>query len=109
MKIRKGDRVKIIKGKDRGKVSKVEKVLPREDKVVVEGVNVYKKHLKPGRVSQEGGIIDITKPIFASNVMLVCSKCEEPTRIGYKFAKTGPRSTKSRKIRFCRKCSAEFN
>jgi len=85
MKIRKGDKVKIISGKDRGKLSSVLKVLKSDNKIVVEGVNVVKKHIKPSAVSKEGGIISIEKPINVSNVMYYEEKSKSTTKIGYKI------------------------
>lgn len=85
MKIKKGDKVKIISGKDKGKVAPVLKVLEQTGKIVVEGVNKVKKHVKPGAVSKEGGIISIEEPIDASNVMYFDEKLNKTVRIGYKI------------------------
>lgn len=85
MKIKKGDKVKVISGKDRGKISSVLKVLKSDNKIVVEGVNIVKKHLKPGKVSKEGGIISIEKPVSVSSVMYYEEKSKGVTRIGYKY------------------------
>jgi large subunit ribosomal protein L24 len=85
MKIHKDDKVKIISGKDRGKISKVLAVLPKKNKVVVEGVHVVKKHVKPGTLSKEGGIVQIEKPIDVSNVMFYNEKTKKTERIGYKI------------------------
>ncbi|GIW69546.1 MAG: 50S ribosomal protein L24 [Patescibacteria group bacterium] len=85
MKIQKDDKVKIISGKDRGKVGKVLRVYPSRGEVVVEGVNMVKKHIKPGKVSKEGGIISMEKPVKISNVMLVDPKTGEPAKVGYKI------------------------
>lgn len=84
MRIKKDDKVKIIVGKDRGKIAKVLKVINSDNKVVVEGVNMVKKHVKPGAVSKEGGIISIEKPIDVSNVMYYDETSKKTTRIGYK-------------------------
>jgi large subunit ribosomal protein L24 len=84
MKIKEGDKVKVISGKDRGKTSTVLKVLKSENKIVVEGVNLVKRHVKPGTVSKEGGIISIEKPIDVSNVMYYDEPSKQTTRIGYK-------------------------
>lgn len=84
MKIRTGDKVKVITGKDKGKVGEVLKVLKDKNRVIVEGVNKVKKHVKPGQITEEGGIIEIEKPINASNVMYLEEKTGEVTRIGYK-------------------------
>jgi large subunit ribosomal protein L24 len=85
MKIRKDDKVKVISGKDRGKIAKVLRVLNADNKVVVEGVNVVKKHVKPGVVSKEGGIISIEKPIDVSDVMYYDEQSKETVKIGYKM------------------------
>jgi large subunit ribosomal protein L24 len=85
MKIKKGDKVKIILGKDKGKVASVLKVLKESNKIVVEGVGIVKKHVKPGAISKEGGIISIEKPIDVSNVMYFDEKINKPVRIGYKL------------------------
>lgn len=97
MKLRKGDTVKVTIGKDRGKVGKVEKVLPKKNLIVVAGVNIYKRHLKARGQDKPGGIIDIIKPLSVSNVALVCPKCGQPTRVGYQTAG-------KEKVRICRKC-----
>ena len=92
MKIRKDDKVKIISGKDRGKISKVLKVLKNENKVVVEGVNVVKKHVKPGVISKEGGIVSIEKPIDVSNVMYYHEQSKEAIKIRTKKGIKGRKS-----------------
>lgn len=84
MKIRKDDKVKIIAGKDKGKEGKVLAVFTSTSKVLVEGVNKVKRHVKPGAVSKEGGIISIEKPITVSNVMVIDSKSGKPTKVGFK-------------------------
>ena len=98
MNIRKNDTVLVIAGKDRGKKGKVRKALPREDKLVVEGVNMIKRHSKAGRTARQAGIIELEAPLDASNVMLVCNKCNKPARVGYTFLSDG------RKARICRSC-----
>ena len=100
MKLKKGDRVKVIAGKDVGKDGVIMRVLPEKDKVIVEGVNVAKKHQRPTRATMQGGIIDKDMPIDASNVALVCGSCGA-TRLGYRFDDAG------KKIRICRKCKAD--
>jgi large subunit ribosomal protein L24 len=85
LKIREGDKVVVITGKDKGKTGKVLKVLREQGKVVVEGVNIVKKHVKPGSVSKEGGIVSIERPINTSNVMYFDEKKNVPTRIGFKL------------------------
>ena len=101
MKLKKGDRVKVIAGKDLGKDGVIMRVLPDKDKVIVEGVNIAKKHQRPTRATMQGGIIDKDMPIQASNVALLCGGCGKPTRLGYRFDDQG------HKIRICRKCKAD--
>ena len=98
MKIHKEDQVLVITGKDRGKKGKVRFAHPREQRVIVEGVNFIKKHSKARGAARQAGIIDLEAPLHISNVMLVCSKCNQPTRIGYRRLDDG------RKVRFCRNC-----
>ena len=102
MKIKKGDTVLIISGKDRGKKGKVLEVLSREGKNLVEGVNLMKKHQKPKKTGEKGQIIQLPKPIDVSNVKLICLKCGKPTRIGYKLAEA------KKKYRICKKCGQEI-
>lgn len=85
MRLKKDDKVKVISGKDKGKVSKILKVLKDKNKIVVEGVNVVKKHVKPGVISKEGGIISIEKPIDVSNVMYYDDSSKKVLKIGYKL------------------------
>lgn len=96
LKIRKGDEVIITIGKDRGRHGTVEKVLG--EKVLVPGVNVFKKHVKPQGQNRAGGIIDIVKPVRLANIALVCPNCSKQTRVGFVI------SDKGDKQRICRKC-----
>lgn len=100
MKLRKGDTVKIVRGKDAGKTGKIEKVDVKSAKVFVEGMNQYKRHIKAKMQGQKSEILTITKPLTVSNVVFVCPKCKKITRIGYKLLKND-------KVRICKKCSAE--
>ena len=102
LKIRKGDRVRVLTGKDRGKDGEVMRALPREGKVIVDGVNVARKSQRPTRTTQQGGIIDKDMPIEVSNVALICPSCGKPTRVGYTIDKSG------QKARVCRKCGGEI-
>ena len=102
MKIRKGDRVVVLKGKDRGKEGTVMRVLPSEGKVIVDGVNVAKKHQKPTRSTMQGGIIDKDMPIDASNVAIVSPKDGKATRVGYKVDEEG------KKVRICKRTGVEL-
>lgn len=103
MKIKKNDKVKILQGKDSGKTGNVDRVFEKEGKVLVGGLNLYKKHMKPkgeGQKSQ-GGIVDLGRPILVSKVALVCPKCSKESRVQYK--KEG-----GDKIRICSKCKAQI-
>lgn len=97
MKIKKGDTILVVKGKDKGKKGKVLRTFPKEMKVLVEGVNIVKKHQRPRREGEKGQILQISKPIFISKVKLICPKCSKPTRVGFKI------ENKIKK-RYCKKC-----
>jgi large subunit ribosomal protein L24 len=101
MKIKKGDRVRVLSGKDRGKEGVVMRALPSERKVIVDGVNVAKKHQKPTRATMQGGIIDKDMPLDVSNVAIICPT-DGPTRVGYRIDEGG------HKTRICRKCGGEL-
>lgn len=101
MKIKKGDNVIIISGKDKGKKGKVNKALPSKNKIIVEGINIVKKHRRPRRESEKGQIIEIPSPINISNVKLICPKCAKVVRVGYKLTESG-------KFRICKKCGQEI-
>lgn len=100
MKIRKGDTVLITRGKERGKKGKVIELFPQKEKVLVEGMNVRKKHIKPRRAGEKGQIVAISTPLRLSNVKIVCPKCAKPARIGY-------RREGDKKYRICKKCWGE--
>jgi large subunit ribosomal protein L24 len=102
MKLRKGDRVRVIAGKDLGREGVIMRVLPGKNRVIVEGVNVAKKHQRPQRATMQAGIIDKDMPLDASNVALVCGSCGGPTRIGYRFDANG------KKVRVCAKCRGDI-
>jgi large subunit ribosomal protein L24 len=102
MKLRKGDRVRVITGKDLGREGVIMRVLPAKNRVIVEGVNVAKKHQRPQRATMQAGIIDKDMPLHASNVALVCGSCGGPTRIGYRFDAAG------KKVRVCAKCQGDI-
>ena len=97
MKIKKGDTVLVISGKYRGKKGKVLRVFPKENRVLVEGINLVKKHQKPKRTGEKGQIVESPSPIDVSNVKLICPKCKKATRVGYKFEG-------EKKYRICKKC-----
>ena len=101
MNIKKGDKVVVLSGKDKGAEGEVLRAMPAEGKVIVEGVAMVKKHQKPTQMGEQGGILEREAAIDASNVMLVCPKCGKPTRVGH--AKVD-----GKKVRVCKKCGAEI-
>ncbi|MEX0690073.1 MAG: 50S ribosomal protein L24 [Candidatus Paceibacterota bacterium] len=103
MKLKKGDTVQIIAGKDKGKTGKIIRNYPTKGRVSVEGINVYKKHVKPKREGEKGEIVEISRSINASNLALLCPGCSKPTRLGIKKEEDGS------KKRFCKKCDKVIN
>jgi len=101
MKIKKDDTILVIAGKDKGKKSKVMRALPKLEKIVVEGVNIVKKHTRPRKQGEKGQRVEMPMPLHISKVKLVCPKCEKPTRVGYKV-------TEKDKFRICKKCKQEI-
>lgn len=102
MFVKKGDKVKVITGKDKGKEGVVTQVFPKNNKVIVEGVNIVKKHSKPTSASPQGGIVETEAPIQASNVMLIDPSTGEATRVGYKFEN-------GEKVRYAKKSGEVLN
>lgn len=98
MNIRKNDNVIILNGKDRGKQGKVLKVMPKDDRVLIEKINIAKKHVKPTKTTPHGGIIESERPMIAARVMLMCPHCSKPTRIGHKL------SAQNKYVRICKHC-----
>ncbi len=101
MNIKKGDTVLILTGKDKGKQGTVSRALPQVEKVVVEGLNMVKKHVKPQGQTRQGGVIDKAMPIHVSNTMLICSECGKPTRVAHERRVI---NDKERAVRVCKKC-----
>ena len=101
MKIKKGDKVLVIYGKDKGREGIVEKVYKKQNKILIPGINIYKKHIKKNEKMPQGGIIDIPRPILVSKVMLICSKCKKPTRVGFIIEGKN-------KFRICKKCQSKI-
>ncbi len=101
MKIKKGDKVKMLSGKDRGKTGAVERVFVKEDKVLVAGLNLYKRHQKPRGEGKPGGIVSLARPVAVCRVSLHCPKCGKTTRIGYKISG-------KEKFRVCKKCKEQI-
>ena len=98
MRIRRDDTVVIIAGKDRGKKGKVRRALPNEDRVIVEGLNMIKRHSRARRATRQAGIIELEAPIRVSDVMLICNKCGKPARVNFRFLDDG------KKVRICNSC-----
>ena len=98
MKIRKNDTVLVVAGKDRGKTGKVRFAYPREERLLVEGVNMVKKHTRAQGKVRQAGVIEREAPIHISKVMLMCTRCNHPTRVGSRMGEDGKR------VRFCRAC-----
>jgi len=99
MRLRKNDQVRVISGKNKGKEGKILRSIPVKDMLVVEGVNVVSRHVKPTQKNPQAGIIKQEAPIYAAKVMLVCPQCGAATRVGSSFLESG------KKVRVCRKCS----
>ena len=109
VKVLKGDLVLVISGKYKGETGEVLQVLPKENKVIVKGINRVKKHVKPNPAnpSAPSGIIEVERPIHISKVMVICPSCGKPTRVGYKFIE-GEGKKSRRKVRVCKRCGAEL-
>ena len=101
MNIRRGDTVKVLTGKDKGKQGKVLGTVPSEAKVVVEGINMVTCHVKPRKQGETGGIVEREAALYASKVQVVCPKCGKNTRVGYELRD-------GKKVRTCKKCGAEL-
>ncbi len=103
MNIKKGDTVLIITGKDRGKQGVVSRAMPQVNKVIVEGLNIAKKHIRPQGQTRQGGIIEKAMPLHVSNTMLICTECGKSTRVGHDRRPMGS-DQKVRSVRVCKKC-----
>lgn len=104
MKIKKGDTVIMTRGKDRNKKGKVIRAIPKENKVVIEGLNLVKKHSKPRKQGEKGQIISIPRTVFMSNTKLICPRCNMAVKIGYSAVDFTSAKTKKKKQRICKKC-----
>lgn len=102
MKIKKGDTVLIISGKDKNKTGKVIEVSPKDQRIIVEGINLVKKHVKPRRSGEKGQRVEVPRPFHISNAELVCSKCKKSTRVGHKIIE-------KKKYRVCKICGQEID
>ncbi|MFA4835418.1 MAG: 50S ribosomal protein L24 [Dehalococcoidia bacterium] len=98
MKIRKNDEVLVILGRDHGKKGKVQRSFPDDDRLILEGINMSKRHMKPKGTMRQAGIIEREATIHISDVMLICKKCNQPTRVGFRFLEG------NKKVRICKKC-----
>lgn len=99
MKLKKGDTIKVTAGRDKGREGKIDRVYKKTGKVLLKGINIYKKHVKKNDQMPEGGVVEIPRPLRIANVAFVCPKCKKQTRLGFKIEGM-------KKIRICRKCGA---
>lgn len=99
MRIKKGDKIKVITGKDKGRDGIVEKIYIKNDTVLIQGVNIYKKHIKKNEKMPQGGVVEVPRPLSVSKVMLLCPLCKKSTRVSYKVEK-------NKKVRVCKKCKS---
>ena|SRR4030066_265736 len=101
MKLKIGDKVKVLSGKDSGREGEIERIFPKDGKILIPGLNIYKKHVK-GAQGQKGGVYELPRPLLAGKVMLICPKCKKPSRVGNRLAG-------DEKVRFCRRCGKEID
>jgi len=105
MNIKKGDKVKILAGKDKGKIGKVLQVFESSNRASIEGLNLLVKHMRPRKQGEKGQRIEFPAPMNLSNVILVCTKCDKPTRVAYKYLEVMKNEIKQKKkVRICKKC-----
>ena len=102
MNIKKGDTVRVLSGKDKGKEGQVVRSLPSKQRVVVEKVNMVKKAMRPTQQNPQGGIMSVEAPIHVSNVMVICPECKQPTRVSHRVNEAG------KKVRVCKKCGKDL-
>jgi large subunit ribosomal protein L24 len=101
MKLKKGDQVLILKGKDKGRKGKIIKALPKNRQIIIEGLNLQKKHVRARKEGEKGEVVEVPIPLSVSNIKLVCPRCKKLTRTGYKIVN-------GKKYRFCKRCKKEF-
>lgn len=106
MHIKIGDEVLVIAGKDKGRRGKIKRSIPKESRVVVEGLNIVKRHMKPRGPGKPGGIIEMEAPLDSSNVMLICPNCGRAARTGKRFLEELDHKGRPTKVRFCKACDA---
>jgi len=101
MKIKKGDKIKVITGKDKGRDGVVERVYIKGSKILITGINIYKKHIKKNEKMPQGGTVEVPRPLDVAKVILVCPKCKKTTRVGYVIEQ-------GKKFRVCKKCKSKI-
>lgn len=101
MKIKKGDKIKVMVGKDKGREGVIERVYKKQNKVLIQGVNIYKKHIKKNEQMPKGGVVELPRPLGVSKLAFLCPKCGKTTRLGYKLEK-------NKKFRVCKKCKSKI-
>lgn len=101
MKFKKGDTVRIIAGKDKGRDAKIERTYPKQSTVLLTGANIYKKHVRKSDQLPQGGVVELPRPVPVAKVALICKKCKKPARLGYK-------KESDKKIRICKRCSEKI-
>ena len=109
MHVKTGDEVLIITGKDKGKRGKIKQALPKDNRVVVEGLNIIKRHMKQRGPGKPSGIIEMEAPLQVSNVMLICPSCGRAARTGHRFLEETDHKGRARKVRFCKACDASID
>lgn len=109
MHVKKGDEVLIITGKDKGERGKIKESRPKESRVVVEGLNMVKRHMRPRGQGKPSGIIEMEAAIHVSNVMLICPKCDRASRTGKRFLEETDHKGRPRKVRYCKACDATID
>jgi large subunit ribosomal protein L24 len=106
MHVKQGDEVLVIAGKEKGKRGKIKQSIPKEQRVVIEGLNIVKRHAKPRGPGRPGGIIEMEAPLNVSNVMLICPSCGRASRMGKRFLEEVDQKGRPRKVRYCKACDA---
>jgi large subunit ribosomal protein L24 len=109
MHVKKDDEVLVISGKDKGKRGKIKESFPADTKVIIEGLNIVKRHMKARGPGKPSGIIEMEAPIHASNVMLICPKCGRAARTGKRFLETTDHKGRPRKVRYCKACDESID
>ncbi len=97
MKLKNGDKIRVLYGKDKGREGVISRIYSNQEKILIDGINIYKKHIKKTETTPQGGVVELPRPLAVSKVAIICGKCKKLTRIGYK-------SENGRKFRICKKC-----